>query len=157
MSRGVGGYLTTSLWAIAGMVGTRAGTQAVLGASNTGAIGYAGNAVMAIVLGQLVGKGMKNQAAGRAITLGGFIGIAARVIQEKTPFGSYVTQAFGTSGVGDWGIRGLGEYIPNTFFQPMQMQNTQWPAQVLPAAVNRPMASAGTAGLGNRFVGSRFN
>ena len=50
--------------------------------------------------------GIATAGAGNNI-LGGFIGIAARIIQEKTPFGSYVTQAFGTSGVGDWGNIGV--------------------------------------------------
>jgi hypothetical protein len=140
------------------MVGTRAGTQAVLGARNTGPIGYIANGIAAVILGQLVGKGMKNQAAGRAVTLGGFLGVVARAIQEYTPFGQYVTGAFGTSGLGDWGIRGLGDYTPSTFFQPMQQQSSQWPAQVFPASITNAIAAAAPApmrGLGARTAGAR--
>lgn len=164
VARGLGvgsvtGYVTQGLWAIGGMLGTRMGTEAVLGAKNAGIFGYIGNIVAAVLLGQVVGRGMKNQAAGRAVTFGGILGTVARAVTEFTPFGSYVTQAFQVQGVGDWQVRGLGEYIQNPSFQPMQQQNTNWPTQVIPAVIARTAAAAGPramAGMGSRYNESRY-
>lgn len=153
---GLGSYVTASVWAIAGGVGTVAGTEALLGAKNTGILGYGANFLAAVLLGQLVGKGMKNKQAGVAVTLGGVVATVARIIRDRTPFGQYVNQAFGQSGIGDWGV---GEYIQSTSFQPMQIQSNQWPAQVLPAVIQnlqaRAAAPAPMQGLGRRSAGAR--
>jgi hypothetical protein len=128
---GVGNYLTFSLWAIAGMLGARAIPEALLGASNTGLMGYGANVLTAIVGGPLVGKVFKNRRAGVAFTVGGILSIVARAISEYTPFGAQIKQAFALQGVGDWGMAGLGEYLTsNQYAQPLQQQNVDWPAQV---------------------------
>ena len=156
MASGVGSYFTNSLWLIGGGLGTRLGTEAVLGAGNTGILGYGANVLTAVILGWAVGKGMKNRSAGASVTLGGILATVLRIVQEKTPFGQYAQQAFGQSGIGDLGV---GEYITGPFFQPMQIQNTQWPNQTLPAVIQnlqRP-AAAPMRGIGARSGDARMD
>ncbi len=146
----IGNLVTTSLWAIGGMVGTRAGTQAILGAKNTGPMGYLANGVVAIVGGQLL-KRFAGSHAGNAFTLGGFLGIVARAVAEYTPFGAQVTQAFQLQGLGDWAIAG---FIPNPLvFNPLQ--SAGWPAQMAPSALTPP-APKQVSGLGRYSLTERF-
>jgi len=145
----VGGMVTNSLWAIGGMLGTRLGTQAVLGAQNKGLIGYAANAASAFVLGGLADR--VRRGTGKWVTFGGFLGIVARAVTEYTPFGSQVTQAFQLQGMGDWALAG---FVPQTFFAPLE--SAGWPAVRVPGAVAAPAASVGTSGLG-RYSLSRYS
>lgn len=130
LTGGIGSYVTFSLWAIAGMLGSRAIPEALLGGKNTGLLGYGANVATALAGGPILGKILRNRRAGAAFTVGGILATVARAITEYTPFGAQVKQAFALQGVGDWGISGLGEYIANPYAQPLQMQNTDWPAMV---------------------------
>ena len=115
--RNPGGINVTSIFtqglsALAGLVGSRLLTQAVLGSSNTGAYGYAGNAAATAVLAtaaHMLFKGKPDVRNG--VIIGGVLGIGARVMEDYTPFGTYLSQA----GVGDYaggGAHGVGVYLP---------------------------------------------
>lgn len=114
---------TEGLSALVGMAGSRLLTQAVLGASNIGAYGYAGNAAATAVLAGLAHMFFKGKPAVRdGIIIGGAAGILARAMTDYTPFGGYLTQAgFAGMPAGDYsagGSAGLGLYLPTNAVTP---------------------------------------
>ena len=147
---GIVGLFTNALWAIGGAVGTKVITQAVLGASNTGVMGYIGNAVTAFGLSLVVGKFFKNPAAGHAVLTGGVIAIVLRLISDFTPLGSYTSQI------------GLGDYQVSNWVTPQRYVDALNSAQVeVPAGwgqgpvvvqSNAPPAGGG-AGMGGLYSG----
>lgn len=144
----VGGMVTQAAWTIAGVVGTRAITQAILGSKNTGVVGYAANGAAAILLGQLTAKFLRNPAAGKMVTLGGFVGIVLRIVQEYTPVGSYIKSQLG----------GLGDYTATTFFVPLNPSDGAASMQI-PASV-KALQVVPKAGMGASRYGSaatRYN
>lgn len=76
---------------IAGVVGTRAIPQMLLGASNNGPTGYAANAAAALGLGWLAHSLLKKPVITTAVIAGGFAGLLSRIIQDKTPFGAQLS------------------------------------------------------------------
>lgn len=97
---------------IAGVVGTRAIPQLVLGPSNTGPMGYVANAVAAVGLGWLTHMLFpRNSVLTTSVIAGGFAGLLSRIIAEKTPFGGTLS----LSGLGDWG---LGLYQKSNYPAP---------------------------------------
>ena len=125
----LGGLVTSAGWTLAGAVGTRAVTQALLGGKNTGVTGYVANAVAAVSLGYVVKRGTKNEKAGDMVTLGGFVGIVMRLLQDYTPIGAYVKTQ----------LAGMGVYGDATFFVPLQTDPDNRMRTLLPAAVvSRP-------------------
>ena len=139
------GMLTTGLYVLGGMVGTRAATQLALGSKNQGVLGYVGNAITAGVLGQLVGRGLlKSRQAANWITIGGFAGIAARLLQDFTPVGRMLNLQL--AGVGDWGMAG---FVPQAF--PVPQESAGWPNVQIPGSW-RPAAAA-VSGLGRLGAG----
>lgn len=146
---------TEGLSALVGMAGSRLLTQAVLGASNTGAYGYAGNAAATAVLAGVAHMMFKNKPAVRdGIIIGGAAGILARAMTDYTPFGSYLTQAgFQGYGCGDYsagGASGLGLYIPSNDVVPARYigssRQVEIPAGWAPTVV--APAAATKAGMG---------
>jgi hypothetical protein len=102
--------LTTATFTLSGAIGTRALTQMLLGAKNEGPVGYAGNAVAAILLGWGVGKFMKNRQAATAVTIGGFVGLTLRLLQDLTPLGKFVNlQLAGVGRRGDMGVLAMSD------------------------------------------------
>ena len=142
---GVGGAVGMVMKAgylIAGAAGTRLLTQAVLGPKNAGPIGYIANAVVAFVLGPIVGKVLKKPDAGAMVTLGGFVGLTLRLISDFTPFGSQLALA------------GMGDYQVSTFFVPARYLDATQNALVdIPSAV-RPQLAAAAAMSGLPQVGT---
>jgi hypothetical protein len=115
----------------AGAIGSKLITQMVLGASNTGFMGYLGNAVATGLLGWGAHMVSKSKDLSSAIILGGATQILLRVVTDLTPFGQAVS---GT---------GLGDYQVANFWMPPRLNdpgtatyNTNWaPApQVVAAA-----------------------
>lgn len=140
---GLTSMITSAGYLLAGAVGARAATQLVLGAKNVGAIGYAANLAASFVLGGLVGKVMKNKAAGKVIIQGGVMGTALRAIQDFTPLGSVVNANLGVAGIrGDIGV---GFISPRNYqFFPLSQDgegNSIPPA--LPAAAAPPNGMQG--------------
>ena len=106
---------------VAGVVGTRTLPQMLLGASNTGAMGYAANAVSALVLGWGAHAIFKKPVLTTAVVAGGFAALISRVISDQTPFGAQ----FSLSGLGDWG---LGLYQKSNYPYPPRVQGGRGPS-----------------------------
>lgn len=117
---------------MAGVVGARAIPQMILGASNTGPMGYVANAVAAVGLGWLTHMVFpRNQTLVTAVIAGGFAGLISRIISDKTPFGAQLSL---TGGLGDWG---LGLY---------QKSNYPAPPHLIGGRPGQPASSAFTWG-----------
>lgn len=122
----------------AGAIGSKFLTQMVLGSSNTGFMGYIGNAVATGILGWGAHAVSKSKDLSSSIIVGGATQILIRIMTDLTPFGSAVA---GT---------GLGDYQVANFWMPPRLNdpsgatyNTNW-APAPPAVV-----AASTAGLGS--------
>jgi hypothetical protein len=106
---------------IAGVVGTRAIPQLVLGASNTGPMGYIANAVAAVGLGWLTHMVFpRNAVLTTSVIAGGFAGLLSRIIADKTPFGAQLS----LTGLGDYG---LGLYQKSNYPYPPHLVNGRGP------------------------------
>lgn len=121
---------TEGLGALVGLVGSRLITQAVLGSNNAGVYGYAGNAAATAVLATLAHMVFKGKPLVRdGVIIGGTIGIMARVMEDYTPFGSYLQ----SSGFGDYaggGAHGVGVYLPWNGVTPQRYVDALNSAQV---------------------------
>lgn len=149
----------SSLYIIAGAVGTRSLTQMVLKDKNTGVMGYVANAVGSFILGFAASKVFKSKEIGTMVTVGGMTGLVLRILQDVTPIGQYVNLQL--SGMGMLGDVGMGAIVPTTFFVPLytahgqdSIANTQLPAAVLAAMT--PPAKAGMKGVGVIQKGGRY-
>ena len=96
----VGALIETGVFATVGAVGSKLLTQLVLGASNTGVLGYIGNVVAGGLIGLAADKGLKNKQAAFAIYVGTAIQLVLRAITDFTPYG----QAVALTGVGDYQV-----------------------------------------------------
>ncbi len=106
---------------VAGVVGARALPQMILGAQNTGTMGYAANAVAAVGLGWLTHMIFpRNQILVTSVIAGGFAGLISRIISDKTPFGAQLS----LTGLGDYG---LGLYQKSNYPYPPRVQNGRGP------------------------------
>jgi hypothetical protein len=166
----IGSFIVQAGWTVAGAVGTRAATQLALGSKNDGPMGYVANAAAALILGTVVGK-FFNKAAGTAVTVGGFVGIVLRGVQEFTNIGKVVNLQL--QGMGDYpfaGMRGLRSYEPFDFFSPLasaDARGTVTGAATPPAMIARvaesvmphiPAGGGGMSGLRagrSRYAGAR--
>ncbi len=100
--------------AAAGLIATRQLPQMILGARNTGIIGYGANFFVAGISAWIAGKTM-GKAAGTAVMIGGALYLVNRGLSEFTPLG----QRLSLSGVGDAAAAGhLGAIVPGYFSQP---------------------------------------
>lgn len=129
---------------LGGAVASRALPQLALGASNTGIMGYAANAVASLVLAWAshAVAGKKIPMIGAWVGLGGFIALAQRVITDQTPFG----QAVSLSGMGDWG---LGLYQKSNFPYPPRVANGRGPGSSMFTWGDGSQAVATIAGGGS--------
>jgi hypothetical protein len=115
---GITGLFTNALWLVGGAVGTKVLTQAVLGAKNTGFMGYIGNAVAAFGLSLLVGKLLKNPGAGKQVLAGGIVALVLRLLSDYTPLGQY------TSAIG------MGDYQVSNWVTPQRYKDALNSAEV---------------------------
>jgi hypothetical protein len=160
---GVGGLVTNAVFVIVGALGSKLGTQAVLGTNNVGVIGYAGNAAIGGVLWFITEKLMKNRAASAGIISGVLVQILLRVINDYTPFGSYVAQL----GMGDYQAQSF--VTPQVLVDPWNSARIQIPpgwsprmvaaapaGGITPAGAPMPaMSSGGGKGVGSLYGGGR--
>lgn len=126
---------------LAGVVGARAIPQMILGASNTGAMGYAANAAAAAGLGWLAHMFFpRSRVLTASVIAGGFAGLIARIISDKTSYGQYLS----LTGIGDYG---MGLYLKSNFPNPPRLTD---PGQAAfnwgPAADIPQYAISGSAG-----------
>lgn len=120
------GIAQTAVFTIAGAVGSKYLTQAVLQDSNTGVMGYFGNAVAAFALSWGVNAFLKNRAMAGAILAGGAVQIVLRLIADFTPFGAYTKDI----GMGDWQCAGMGVYTKQNAPLPYRMVDGLNSAQI---------------------------
>lgn len=118
------GLVTSAVFTVAGAVGTKYVTQMVLTTSNTGVMGYFGNLVAAFVLSYGVKMFMKNDRAAAAVLSGGMVQLVLRLINDYTPYGSYVSNL----GMGDY--TALGNYNSQNFLTPQRLVNGLQSAQL---------------------------
>ena len=115
-------WLTGGAGVVVGVVGSKALPQMLLGSGNVGPMGYAANAAAAIGLGWLANMLFPHKPALVAGVIGGgFGGLLARIIADRTPYGSVLA----SSGLGDYG---LGLYQKSNFNQPQRVQNGRIPS-----------------------------
>ena len=136
-------WLTGGAGVLAGVVGTRALPQLVLGASNTGPIGYVANAATTGILTFLAHLAMpRNRVFSASVLAGGVAAIISRVIGDYSLLGSYSSQV------------GLGDYLFNFNFGTPQILGGDRRSIGAPGApspttvpVNVGGAGAGVAGM----------
>jgi hypothetical protein len=92
-------WITGGAGVLTGVVGTRALPQLILGASNTGVMGYLANGITAAGLGFIAHMVFpRNRVLVPSVVAGGFAALIARVIGDYTSYGQYLT----LTGVGDY-------------------------------------------------------
>jgi hypothetical protein len=103
-----------------GFFGSKLLTQAVMGASNTGATGYLGNAVATAGLAVTAHmfRGVLGRNAGLAVLSGGILQLLARILTDQTPFGQ-LTSALG-----------VGDYQMQNFVTPQRLVDPLGSAQI---------------------------
>ena len=88
-----------------------AGTQLVLGSSNSGAMGYAGNLISTFVLSWLGGMVTRNRNFPAGILAGGIGALIRRVIADYSLFGGYTAQL------------GMGDYLVANWVAPQRLMD----------------------------------
>ncbi len=107
---------------IGGVIGSKAIPQMLLGAGNTGPMGYAANAFATLGLGWLSHMAFPhNKALLSGVVFGGFGALISRIAADRTPFGAQLSLA----GLGDYG---LGLYQKSNFPYPQRVQNGRIPS-----------------------------
>jgi hypothetical protein len=115
-------WLYGGVGVIAGVVGTRALPQVVLGSSNTGIIGYLANAASTALLTVAAHfAAPRNNVLKASVLAGGVASIISRIIQDYSLLGSYSAQV------------GLGDYLMSDFLTPQTLT-----AGLTSAALNKP-------------------
>lgn len=147
-------WLTGGAGAVIGALGAPAITQAVLGTSNTGAMGYLGNAVATALLAVASGFALPRQKMlAMGIVFGGAGSIMRRVISDYSLLGSYSAQV---------GLTGMGDYMMNFNYpipQYLQPGNNRalTPYGGAPASIPiNQNSAAGASGMGSSLYGSRL-
>lgn len=150
----IGEVVTNATFVIVGALGSKLGAQLVLGTNNTGVIGYAGNLAAGGVLWFLAEKVMKNRTAASGVIAGTVAQLILRLINDYTPFGSYVSQL------------GMGDYQMQSYVTPQILQNPTmnadilipngWGAPAIPAAAAVPMGRKGTGSLYDDMGGGLY-
>ena len=131
-----GAEIMDTVWLVAGAVSTQMLTQMVLGANNTGLMGYAGNGVAGFILSFAASKLLKQPKVGRAIFKGAILQIVLRAIRDYTPFGSVTANL------------GMGDYIASNWVTPQIYADPNNSAMVVPPnGWGTPAPPAGAKGV----------
>jgi len=141
-----------AVFVIVGAVGSKLLAQMVLGTNNTGVVGYAANAIAGGAMWFVAEKVMHNTDAANGIIAGTAVEIILRLINDYTPFGSYVAGL----GMGDYQAQAW--LTPQVLVDPYKNANIQWPQGLLSAVTPPPAAvmpaSVGIAsGMGDLYGG----
>jgi hypothetical protein len=147
--------LMEGVFATAGAVGSKLLTQAVLGASNTGVIGYLGNAASGLAIGLAAGMSNATRKYAKDVYVGTVVGIVIRVISDYTSYGS----ALALSGMGDYQVANF--VTPQRYVDGLHSAQIQipagWgaPAPVVMASAAPPAGhAASAAGVSGFYDGS---
>jgi hypothetical protein len=147
----------TAATALGGFVASKLGAQALLGTGNVGPMGYAATLAVGGVGAWALSGPMKNKKAAASFFTGSVIAVVAKLIQDYTPLGSYLTQA----GVGDATAAGFGAYFQSNWSQPqiyadpansamVRVPQGWGPSAVIQSAAPPPDMQA-SAGMGSLY------
>jgi hypothetical protein len=141
-----------AVFVIVGAVGSKLLAQMVLGTNNTGVVGYAANAIAGGAMWFVAEKVMHNTDAANGIIAGTAVEIILRLINDYTPFGSYVAGL----GMGDYQAQAW--LTPQVLVDPYKNANIQWPQGLLsavtpPPAVAMPASVGIQSGMGDLYGG----
>lgn len=131
------GSLTHIGISIASAFGAKYLTQAILGSSNTGFVGYIGNGLATAAMA-MVAKMFGYARFVNAIVAGGALQIAIRVASDYTPYGAQLSR----TGLGDYQISNW--VTPQRYVDPLNSAQVQIPAGWAPTTV---VQSAGMSGV----------
>ncbi len=136
-----------------GAFGSKAATQMVMGANNTGVSGYVGNAVATAVLAGTahVFRNVLGKGAAMGVLAGGVLQILFRVLTDNTPFG----QLTSSLGVGDYQMQSF--VTPQRLKDPLNSAEIEIPPGWAPTVVQSSNAPpAGMKGF-NRSGGGSYS
>ena len=160
------GIVKSGFFALVGLVLARQLPQTLLGAKNTGAMGYVANFATALVAGYVVGN-FAGKDAGAAVGIGGGLYTVQRVLNEKvSPVGAILSlQGIGDASAaskGDMKRGGMGEivydgraYFPMPVAWDASGMNPVIPQQIRPIQPTPMLPAVGMGGGSSRFR-SRF-
>jgi len=132
------GIVTNAAFVIVGALGSKLGAQLILGANNTGWMGYAGNEAVGVGLWFFTEHVMKNKEASSGVIAGTVVEIILRIINDMTPFGQYVSGL----GMGDYQAQSF--VTPQVLVDPYNSAQIQIPNGWAPTTVVAPAAGGGT-------------
>ena len=136
------GYAKAGAAVVGGAVGSKAITQLVLSTSNTGIMGYFGNAVATVALGWGAHMAFRDKLISQMVIAGGIAQIIVRVLTDQTPYGSVLANA------------GVGDYQTGWNFAWPQRVNPGYPPRTIAVppgwggAAAVPVVTHSTAGKG---------
>ena len=133
----MGNLIMQAVGVAGGAIGSKMLTQIVLGASNTGFMGYLGNAVATALLGWGAHAVSKSKDLSSSIIVGGATQILIRMMTDLTPFGQAVA---GT---------GLGDYQVANFWMPPRLASPSTATYATDWAPAPAVAAAAAPGLGS--------
>lgn len=147
LGAGWGQTFTEGLAILSGLLGSKYVTQLVLGASNTGLMGYAGNLVVGGVGGWAAGSFLKKPKLGQSFFVGSVIEVIVRLLEDYTPAGTFIQ----SMGVGDYFASNF--VTPERYVDGLNSAQVQIPGGWAPTTViqssGAPMgATAGLSGGG---------
>lgn len=138
----LGAMVRTAAWTGVGFFGSMIGTQAVLGAGNTGITGYVGNAVATGILSFATHMFTKKPADSFAVGVGGVLNILRRIVSDNSLIGQYSSQL------------GMGDYLVANWWVPQRLDGNPFSLGVQQYDMNWlpqqqiPISSAAPAGMG---------
>lgn len=140
---GLGNLVTQGIAVVGGAVGSKLATQMVLSSSNTGIMGYLGNAVATGLLAWGTHMFTKKKELSSAVVLGGTVQIILRAISDFTPYGSYLS----LSGLGDYQVANWAtpQWLPNGLKSANPAVPSGWGGGGAAVAVNS--SGAGMSGM----------
>ena len=143
MGAGLGPLVTKSAFALAGAAASKIIPQVLLGTTNTGWIGYLANAGTGFALWLLAEKVLKNRNAAEGIAIGTAVQILDRILNDMTPFGTYLAGA----GFGDYQAQAY--LTPQVLVDPYNSARIRMPAGMIPPpAPTSPSKAAAAVGVG---------
>lgn len=143
------GIVTNAVFVLVGALGSKLGAQLILGSNNTSWVGYAGNAAVGVGLWFLTEHVMKNKEASSGVIAGTVVEIILRIINDMTPFGTYVSGL----GMGDYQMQSF--VTPQVLVDPYNSAKIAIPPGWAPTTVIAPPANASAAG-GGTGMGSMY-
>lgn len=144
-------YIKLGASVVGGAVGSKYATQLVLGAKNTGWMGYLGNLVATGLLAWGANMAFRDKIVAQGVVGGGIAQVIVRVIGDQTPYGQYLS-----------GVPGVGDYQASAFLTPQRMTNALHSAEVERPGWSAPPANpivthSATAAAGMGWSGPDWN